>query len=585
MTMLVWFRFRDLLIHVRRASTRRFVVPRRFRALAPTVAVLLSPALAQTQLVAYHGSEVGDRCGYMVSGAGDVDRDGFDDVILSIPGVTGKGLVQIRSGRTNAVLYSFAGKAPFDGFGEWTSGVGDINRDGFDDIAVGARGDDLAGPDFGGAFVFSGRDGAQLLFMSGPSQKCWFGVVSKAGDVDADGYDDVVVGAYFDKTAGPESGSAFVYSGKTGAQLWKFSADSPGDWLGLSVDGIGDIDHDGHDDVLVGAPYDGALAPYAGTARVHSGRTGQVLLSIHGDHAFDTLGWSVAGAGDVNADGFPDAVLGATGSSVGGIANGAVFVHSGKDGSRLFAFHGHHDYDYLGWTVDGAGDVNGDGYGDVVLGSYNAWFGHGFGYPVLSGKAHVISGREGTPLLFVHGGAQTDSFAYCVAGAGDVDGDGLDDIIVGEPQLDRGTTNTGAAHVYSSCPLPPVVYCTSKSSASSGTPHVMSSGSATLGGADDFFLTATGLVPHGSTWLVVGWDSQQPPLVGGGLCVAPPIERVSVGKADASGTARFHASHAWMAALGLGVGSNVFVQFVGREPTGAADALAWTQGLHITVCE
>ncbi|MBI5433425.1 MAG: hypothetical protein HZA52_11405 [Planctomycetes bacterium] len=65
----------------------------------------------------------------------------------------------------------------------------------------------------------------------------------------------------------------------------------------------------------------------------------------------------------------------------------------------------------------------------------------------------------------------------------------------------------------------------------------------------------------------------------------PPIERVGVGTADASGTARFHASHAWMTALGLGVGSNVFVQFVGREPTAGADGLAWTQGLHVTVCE
>ncbi|MCE9595678.1 MAG: FG-GAP-like repeat-containing protein [Planctomycetes bacterium] len=544
-------------------------------------------ASGQTLVSTYFGNSLGDRCGESVAGAGDVDADGFDDVIVGIPGDAAlTGLAVVYSGRTHALLHSFSGPAPASAFGGFVRHAGDVNADGYGDVIVGALRDDTAGVDFGSASVFSGLDGTRLHYFTGPSKLCYFGVVSGAGDVDADGYDDLVVGAYFDKTTGPQSGSAFVYSGKTGAQIWKFSGDSPGDLLGLAVDGAGDVDRDGHADILVAAPYDGAFLPSAGTVRIYSGRDGSAILTIHGESAFDNLGSSVSSAGDVNADGWPDVILGASGASVGGVQNGAAYVYSGKGGSRLYAFYGHHDFDYLGWTVDGAGDVDGDGYADFILGSYNAWFGgHAFGLPWLAGKAYVISGREGLELFSVHGGRNSDSFGWSVAGAGDFNGDGLSEIIVGEPQRDRGVTNTGAAEVYSGCPLPPVLYCSSKPNSLGGIPNILFTGTATLDGADDFVLTATGLVPHSETVLLIGSESVATPFAGGTLCVAPPLRRIRLENSDESGTVRFHVSDAWMTAIGLHVGSNVFMQFWSRDAGFAPPSdVALTQGVRFAVC-
>ena len=166
-----------------------------------------------------------------------------------------------------------------------------------------------------------------LYTFYGDSFQDWFGeTVSGAGDVNGDGFDDVIVGAIFDDNNGERSGSARVFSGVDGAVLYTFDGDSAGDHFGRFVSGAGDVNSDGFDDVIVGAPLDDNNGGGSGSARVFSGIDGSVLYTFDGDAANDILGVSVSCAGDVNGDGVADSIVGASGG--GGIRGGyaRVFV-------------------------------------------------------------------------------------------------------------------------------------------------------------------------------------------------------------------------------------------------------------------
>src|SRR5215510_13005486 len=135
--------------------------------------------------------------------------------------------------------------------------------------------------------------------------------VAGAGDVNGDGFADVIAGATDGVGNGDEPGTAIVYSGLDGAVLYRFVGDFDGDAFGTAVAGAGDVDRDGFDDVIVGARYDDHTAIFSGAVKVYSGKTGAVLHAFYGDGEGDRLGYSVAGAGDVNGDGFADIVAGA----------------------------------------------------------------------------------------------------------------------------------------------------------------------------------------------------------------------------------------------------------------------------------
>ena len=256
--------------------------------------------------------------------------------------------------------------------------------------------------------------------------------VAVAGDVNGDGKADFIVGARRDDPAGGglDAGSAYVFSGADGSLLYQVTGDTAGDEFGVSVSIAGDVNGDGRADFIVGAhlgdPVGGGSN--AGSAYVFSGADGSILYHRTGDSVEDRFGWSVSGAGDVNGDGRADFIVGATHDDPAGIDSGSAYVFSGADGSLLYQVTGDTSFDFFGYSVSGAGDVNGDGRADFIVGAY---LDDPAGGGEAAGSAYVFSGADGSLLYQRTGDTASDQFGWSVAGAGDVNGDGKADFIVG----------------------------------------------------------------------------------------------------------------------------------------------------------
>jgi hypothetical protein len=410
---------------------------------------IASPVWAECtyqELYTFTGEAANDWFGYSVSGAGDVNQDGYADLIVGAPfndtGGASAGRAYVYSGQSGALLYTFTGEAANDQFGILVSGAGDVNKDGYADLIVGALFNDAGGSDAGQAYVYSGQTGALLYTFTGETADDLFGYsVSGAGDVNKDGYADLIVGAIWDDAGGNAAGRAYVYSGQTGALLYTFTGAAAGHEFGGSVSGAGDVNNDGYADLIVGArSSDGT----AGRAYVYSGQSGGLLYTFAGEGAENWFGYSVSGAGDVNGDGYAELVVGAFGNDAGGSNAGRVYVYSGQSGALLYTFTGEAANDWFGISVSGAGDVNNDGYADLIVGAiYNDAGGSD------AGRAYVYSGQTGALLYTFTGEAAEDWFGCSVSGAGDVNNDGYADLSVGAPFNDAGGSNAGRAYFYS----------------------------------------------------------------------------------------------------------------------------------------
>jgi len=395
------------------------------RILAPAVCVAalatLAIGLGHVEVIALDGMTEGDLLGSAVAWAGDVNGDGFDDVIVGAPNdgpaEDGAGAAYVISGQDGAILHVFEGSAPGESLGAAVSGTGDVDRDGFDDVVV------LGG---GKAHVYSGLTGS-LLYTFSPAS-----TVGRAGDVNADGWDDILVGATQDDPGRTDSGTARVYSGRDGKVIFTFHGFGTGDWFGYAVCGAGDINRDGYADIAVGAP---RFDPKGiGFVKVFSGANGYVLRTLHGDAAGHRFGTSLSSAGDVNRDGFEDLIVGS--EYVGyAAAVGIARVLSGKDGTTLHTFSGEYESDRFGCSVGGGADVNGDGYPDLIVGAPAA------------GRAPVYSGKDGSRIYNLRGQQGLDEqFGFAVAMA-DLDHDGLADLIVGAPWAAMAGPRSGRVSV------------------------------------------------------------------------------------------------------------------------------------------
>ncbi len=435
----------------------------------------------------FTGEDLYWSAGADVSGVGDVDADGLDDVLVCAPKVD-----PYELGYTEGHCYLFHGplagaystteahavlvaEEPGDGAGESAAGAGDIDADGFADVLVGAWASWVDNRDGGRAYLLRGPlEGtvdladADTVFQADEEYLRAGECVASAGDVDADGRADVLIGAPVVHNGGTEFGRVYLFRGPVLGAVPLSTADAVltgeqvGDRAGSHTAGAGDVNGDGFDDVLVGALLHQALG--YGTGRsylVHGPVEGDRSLA-NADATFlgeaeDDRAGIVAGAGDVNGDGFDDVLIGAYMNEEAGDSAGKAYLVRGPIqgdidlASADTTFLPEAENEWAGFSVSAAGDVNGDGSADLLIGVP----GYFYVNEQRHGKAYLYLGPiEGGALspteaewVFV-GEGLADWAASSIDAAGDVDGDGLDDLLFGAPQNADGGAYAGKAYLW-----------------------------------------------------------------------------------------------------------------------------------------
>ena len=392
----------------------------RFQAAMFTPGDFANPFVEPVRVIhEWRGEAKGDQFSWIARGIGDVDGDKASDVVTSAPTFgangqpTGRGKVYVYSGRSGTLLWERTGE-PGENLGTGLEGAGDVNRDGVPDVIAGA-------PGSGHAYVYSGRDGKTLLTLTGTSQESYGSSTAGAGDQNGDGYADVIVGAPSSNVGGQGAGRAYVMSGKDGAVLATFDGRQAGDAFGSIVAG----DNAGRGTpLLVGAP--GGGPNDRGAVYLYRSLTATPTAAVTADSTGAALGAMFTSlVGDVNGDKVPDFYATDFSNSAKGPSTGRAYVQSGADGRRLYTLTGENAGDGFGIGSADVGDVDRDGFDDLVIGAwqYSAVAASG-------GRIYLYSGKDGALLRTITGRIPGETLGFDATGVGDVDGDGVIDLLV-----------------------------------------------------------------------------------------------------------------------------------------------------------
>ncbi|MCC7140760.1 MAG: FG-GAP repeat protein [Candidatus Eisenbacteria bacterium] len=414
--------------------------------------------------------EIGAALGTGVACLGDATGDGFDDIAAGAPnyGSDDDGVVFVYKGSAtgppNGANRTLLGPQAGCEFGAAVAGAGDVNNDGFRDLLIGAPGWTNGQAAEGAAFIVLGAAGGVETDTSWQVESnvagARFGsVVSGAGDVNGDGFDDVLVGSARFSNGQSSEGKAFLYlgsaSGLATTPAWQFESDQASANLGVALSAAGDVNCDGYADFLVGASRFDNGNTDEGRAYLFFGSPTPISTTpartyeVNEDGA--SFGTALGTAGDVNGDGYADFAIGGTGIDAGGVSRGRVLLYLGGIGSAptspSFTFSGTQDQSGFGGAVAAAGDLNGDGFSELLIAAEQ--FDTGI---ANAGSVFFFRGAAGPPSLnaaWGEFGPQNGSqFGASLDVIGDVNADGFDDLLVGAPKAVQSGRRDGQVFLY-----------------------------------------------------------------------------------------------------------------------------------------